>query len=489
MLDLDDFKLVNDSFGHVYGDRVLVHVAELHPGDAARLGRRRALRRRRVRADPPRDRPRRTRRASPSGSSRRSADRRSSADGRQPFAIGGSMGVATHPRDGRSATDADRRRRPRPVRRQGRRRQPVRDRDRDARRARRGRRPVRRDRSDAAGSSRETGDPSGWLRCGRGSAEGSTEVPRTPAATVLARPPCRRRAPGPILGTTGDESAWAPCGDAGLRIDLRALVRRPSSCRLVVLGVGRGRRGCSSIPTPWTCVVLGLDRRSCAHRRRPRAGGRGSWRGHPPLRGRVVRPDPARPRPVRVARRHRRRDRRGAGDRRPAPITWPSSAAGPRPATSRRSCRRRAPGAPASRTTLPLRELEDPAEDEAVAELAIAAARGRRLTAVPDRARSRRRPRPRAAGPRGGPAAGVGAGSGRDGLASPSRPTARPSPRSRRGSGWTAPGDARPARARTSGSPTGSPAACATPTGCATCSPRRSASTAGSRARSSCRGA
>jgi diguanylate cyclase (GGDEF)-like protein len=40
-------------------------------------------------------------------------------------------------------------------------------------------------------------------------------------------------------------------------------------------------------------------------------------------------------------------------------------------------------GAPASRTTLPLRELEDPAIVEAVAELAIAAARGRRLTAVP----------------------------------------------------------------------------------------------------------
>jgi diguanylate cyclase (GGDEF)-like protein len=41
------------------------------------------------------------------------------------------------------------------------------------------------------------------------------------------------------------------------------------------------------------------------------------------------------------------------------------------------------PGAPASRTTLPLRELEDPAIDKALADLAIAAARGRRLTAIP----------------------------------------------------------------------------------------------------------
>jgi diguanylate cyclase (GGDEF)-like protein len=40
-------------------------------------------------------------------------------------------------------------------------------------------------------------------------------------------------------------------------------------------------------------------------------------------------------------------------------------------------------GAPTSRTSLPLTELEDPAEEDALADLAVAAARGRRLTAVP----------------------------------------------------------------------------------------------------------
>jgi diguanylate cyclase (GGDEF)-like protein len=39
-------------------------------------------------------------------------------------------------------------------------------------------------------------------------------------------------------------------------------------------------------------------------------------------------------------------------------------------------------GAAASRTTMGLRELEDPAQDQAVADLSIAASRGRRLTAV-----------------------------------------------------------------------------------------------------------
>jgi diguanylate cyclase (GGDEF)-like protein len=41
------------------------------------------------------------------------------------------------------------------------------------------------------------------------------------------------------------------------------------------------------------------------------------------------------------------------------------------------------PGAPTSRTTLPVSELEDPAEDALLASSAIAASRGRRLTAVP----------------------------------------------------------------------------------------------------------
>ncbi len=41
------------------------------------------------------------------------------------------------------------------------------------------------------------------------------------------------------------------------------------------------------------------------------------------------------------------------------------------------------PGAPTSRTSLPLDALDDPAEADALASLAIAASRGRRLTAVP----------------------------------------------------------------------------------------------------------
>ena len=104
MLDLDDFKLVNDTFGHLYGDRVLVHVADLirstmrgsdvaarYGGDEFALilpetGDEDAAR--------AAERILEAFRASPFA-----------ADGRQPFPIGASIGIASHPRDGRSATE------------------------------------------------------------------------------------------------------------------------------------------------------------------------------------------------------------------------------------------------------------------------------------------------------------------------------------------------------------------------------------------------
>jgi diguanylate cyclase (GGDEF)-like protein len=104
MLDLDDFKLVNDSFGHLYGDRVLVHAAELiratlRASDvAARYG-----------GDefaiilPETDRPAAGRVAERILEAFRAAP--IAADGRQPFAVAASVGIASHPEDGRTATE------------------------------------------------------------------------------------------------------------------------------------------------------------------------------------------------------------------------------------------------------------------------------------------------------------------------------------------------------------------------------------------------
>jgi diguanylate cyclase (GGDEF)-like protein len=104
MLDLDDFKLVNDSFGHLYGDRMLVHVADLI---------RSALRVSDVPARYGGDEfavilPETPREGAATAAERLLEAFRGSpftADGRQSLPVGASLGIATYPDDGRTATE------------------------------------------------------------------------------------------------------------------------------------------------------------------------------------------------------------------------------------------------------------------------------------------------------------------------------------------------------------------------------------------------
>ena len=224
-----------------------------------------------------------------------------------------------------------------------------------------------------------------------------------------------RGRPVRMLGTQGEEPRTRSFGDGGLRIDLRALVRRP----FLVLARRARRRsrssGCSSIRTPSTCscwASIAIVRASppCASARRSRAS-RAPAATRPSRSPGSCAASPGPSRPTRSSTRSSRSwgSRTGADHvavvrRRPETpnleaILSPTRAGAPRRA---RRCR-----CASSRTRPRTRPL---------AELAIAAARGRRLTAVPiepdpdgdpdlvplgiaaDRRRSRRGLRPRRAG-------------------------------------------------------------------------------------------
>lgn len=103
MLDLDDFKLVNDTFGHLFGDRVLVWVAErikstLRTTDVpARYGGDEfALILPETDADAARQASERILQAF--------AGHGFEAEGRGPLPVGLSIGVASSPADGRTPT-------------------------------------------------------------------------------------------------------------------------------------------------------------------------------------------------------------------------------------------------------------------------------------------------------------------------------------------------------------------------------------------------
>ncbi|MEW6223962.1 MAG: GGDEF domain-containing protein [Chloroflexota bacterium] len=169
-------------------------------------------------------------------------------------------------------------------------------------------------------------------------------------------------------------------GDPGRRIDLRALARRPSVVLFVALGTVELLRLIVD-PAPIDLVVIalvGLLGVAAVRDREEVAGFEGTRRTEAEsfariLRGlaRSVSPDAIVAAIVEELGTGTGADHVAVVRRRPDAHHLEAILSPTRP------------GAPTSRTTLPLRELEDPALDEAMSALAVAASRGRRLTAVP----------------------------------------------------------------------------------------------------------
>jgi diguanylate cyclase (GGDEF)-like protein len=169
-------------------------------------------------------------------------------------------------------------------------------------------------------------------------------------------------------------------GDGGLRADVRALTRRPLLLSLLVLG-GLETVRFALDPRTLDLVVLlliGVVTLAAARERGSVAEGEGTRRTEAEsfariLRGlsRSVSPDAIVDAIVEELGIGTGADHVAVVRRRPDTHNLEAILSPTRP------------GAPASRTTMSLRELEDPAQEQAAAAFAIAASRGRRMTAVP----------------------------------------------------------------------------------------------------------
>ena len=267
-------------------------------------------------------------------------------------------------------------------------------------------RPVGRGRGAARGRGADR-DGSGAVRGGL-TGYGST---RTPVAISTGGHPCPDGRSVPCLGPRV-RNRVPSFGDLWERIDLRALGRRPFLVLLVALASIEIARLFLD-PHPIDLLVLGLIGLCgiAAVREQEAAGIEGTRRNEAEsfariLRGlaRSVSPDAIVDAIVEELGVATGADHVAVVRRRPEGRSLEALLSPTRP------------GAPTSRTSLPLSELEDPAEDEALSELAVAAARGRRLTAVPIEPDPDGDPQLVPLGIAADRLAVVGAGSGREGL-------------------------------------------------------------------------